>query len=144
LLESSWVEVRDEVCDCFSECATKGEQLVALINHLDDSEQSIRLKVITVLTCLKNHQLDLLLKYVERQSELKWLLPSASLLAKRDREKKSIETLKNDIVGAGKITQFFIYAFAIREKYSRELLFELSQKSMNSDIMKHFNIYYDS
>jgi hypothetical protein len=143
LLKSPWVEVRDEVCDCFAECATEAHQLVELFEHLEDPEESIRLKVMSVLFCLKNAQIDLVFKHTQCKPELDKLSLGISLLYKQKEEGLSIECLKVNAKGGTRITKLFTYAAAIKELDNIDGLYEIAQLSADHDIFKHYEIYYN-
>lgn len=141
LLESPWVEVRDEVCDCFIDCATKAEQFVALFKHLEDPEQCIRLRIINVVSDLKDEQIDVIFEHINSDSGFDDISPGVSLLHEQSKSGVSFESLKKHMTEGTKITKLFVYAVAIREKVESNLI-ELVQLSGSSDVLSHYEIYF--
>ena len=142
LLESPWVEVRDEVCDCFTECATKGEQLISLFAHLKDSEQSIRLKVINVIACLKSKQIGIVSKYVETMSSLSKFKEGIEILKRQGNGEYPYKLFLNNMNSDSELVKIFSYAAATKELDDTGQLLELAKSSGVVDIQKHFDLYF--
>ena len=141
LLESPWVEVRDEVCDCFIDCATKAEQFIALFKHLEDPEQCIRLRIINVISGLKDEQIDMIFEYFSSNSAFDDISLGFSVLHEQRKSGVSFESLKKQMAEGTKITKLFFYAIAIREKIEANL-FDLVKLSGSSDVLRHYEIYF--
>ena len=123
------------------DCATKAEQFIALFKHLEDPEQCIRLRIINVISGLKDKQIDMIFEYFSSNSAFDDISLGVSVLHEQRKSGVSFESLKKQMAEGIKITKLFFYAIAIREKVEANL-FDLVKLSGSSDVLRHYEIYF--
>lgn len=142
LIESPWVEVRDEVCDCFTSCGDKGEEFVKLFELFDDPEERIRVKVIQVLMWLEYEKISLVSEYLKSVSGLESLKVGTALLLEQMSDGLSYEEVENGILAERKIVKIFSYVAAFKKLGNADKLAALVNLSNEPDILKHYEIYF--
>ncbi|EGU56397.1 hypothetical protein VINI7043_21046 [Vibrio nigripulchritudo ATCC 27043] len=143
LIESPWVEVRDEVCDCFTSCGSRGEEFVTLLGLLKDPEECIRIKVIQVLMWLEYEKILMISDYLKTVHGLESLKIGVSLLLKQMKgEVVSYQDIENNILSKDKVVKVFSYITAFRYLGSNNRISSLVNLSNDTDILKHYEIYF--
>ena len=145
LLESPWVDVRYEVCDCFLSCAKEPAHYIALFSHLSDLEESIRLRVITILCGLEGRYIEQISIYLKDSDGVdKNIINGVSLLLNQFRNSLSSADMKNEILMGSKEVKIFSYVAAYREFGDGSKLSELANLSKEPDLLRHWEIYFGS
>ena len=142
LIESPWVEIRDEVCDCFTSCGDKGEEFVKLFELLDDPEERIRVKVIQVLMWLEYEKIALVSEYLKHVSGLEGLKVGTTLLLEQMSDGLAYEKIENSILAEIKEVKIFAYVTAFKKLGNTSKLTALVKLSNEPDILKHHDIYF--
>ena len=142
LMSSGWVEVRDEACDCFTSCVDKPEHFAYLFERLTDREESIRLKVMMILTCLTKDQISLMHRYVKENTCADEIKNGVLLMYCQQYEGISSELIINEIQKGTNVEKMFAYVTAVKEKELIDLR-SLSRLSGVPDLIKYYEIYYD-
>ena len=140
LLNSPIVAIRDDVCACFSECATNGEQILELINLIDTDEQRIRLKVMFVLSYIAEHKLHWCLEALASRNDLVRFEGAIQLLFS-PKSSHLEQAIVGEFEAASKLDRVFIFIKAVRESLENEVLNKLSELSNCDDIKRFYEIY---
>ncbi|MEH6444793.1 MAG: hypothetical protein V7784_12930 [Oceanospirillaceae bacterium] len=144
LLESSYREVRNEVCDCFFYCTKESKHYLALFKHLRDPESQIRLNVLGYLCFLDEQyfaQLYVFIKGLESVDQ--FLVDGISLLFNQSKNLLTETDIKNNILTGSKEIKMFAYAAAYKQFGNSNKLTELVKLSGEPDILKHWEIYLE-
>jgi hypothetical protein len=142
LLGSPWEEVRDEVCDCFLSCTSDANHYIALFKLLNDSSQAIRLRVITVICGLDNDVINGIYKNLNSFKMDNDLLKGMALLKKQITKGITLNDVKNLAINGSALEKVFAYVATYKEFGQSEILFEISLLTTESDIKKHYEIYF--
>lgn len=142
LLESPWEEVRDEISDCFLSCTSDANHYIALFKHLNDSSQAIRLKVITIICGLSNDVIEGIHEKLNSSDEDNKLLEAVALLKRQITEGFTVKDIEKIITQGSSLKNVFAYVLAYKEFGESKSLFEISQLTNESDIKKHYDIYF--
>jgi hypothetical protein len=141
LLESPYVEIRDDACDCFTACGGRPEDLIKLVRHLYDPEARIRVKVIQVLLWLESEKIIALESHLARDGAEPDIHEGLSLLSRHADPCLSDEIIESAISEGAVVVRKFAYMTAFRRFSSNEELRRLVGLSNDEDISMHFEIY---
>lgn len=142
LIKSPWVRIRDDVCDCFTSCGSKGEEFVQLLECFYDPDARIRMKVIQVLMWIEDEKVFLVSEYLNDSNDFGDLKDGASLLSNQIKNGSSYESLEESFLKGTRIVKYFSYISALRQFGNRDELFSLVELSDEPDIKRHYEIYF--
>lgn len=141
LIKSEWAEVRDEACDCFLNCTENPEHYLALLSLLDDEEQAIRLRVITIMFGLDKTIIEGIYRLTTGDSSLVNVNEGMAILLKiKDKE---VATRKNTESKLSKVITICAYISAYKKYGDTEKFKMASKELLDEDIAAHLDIYFE-
>jgi hypothetical protein len=142
LLESPYVEIRGDACDCFTVCGERPEHLIKLVRHLEDPHAGIRVKVIGTVTWLETERIGALESYLIDAGVDRDISDGLSMLRRWQDPELSDQDIEAAISGGSAIVKKFAYMAACRRFYEDdERLLRFAELSKDQDIRRHSEIY---
>lgn len=141
LLNSKWIDIKDDACDCFTSCGDRAEQFLKLLELLEDPDERIRIKVIQVLFNLKEEKIKLIYDFICDNKYYKFLSKGLHLILRSKNNEVSIENIEDIVLTESKIYKVCSYIAAYHATKDVNILTEVANLSNDADIQKHFNIY---
>lgn len=128
--------IRDDLCDCFNECASSGQDVLVLLKLLNDTEQSVRLKAISVFTYLPSNLIKLASEYISSSNKQ---LASALLLILTNKYDLSEALTKYYSENSANLA-LFIFIMLLRSGSVLDIR-KFANKSLNSDFAHYCEVY---
>jgi len=142
LLESPWEDVRDEICDCFLNCTSDASHYISLLAHLEDSSESIRLRVITIICGINSDVIRGIYEKLNTTEPSNTLREAFELLYKQNSEGLVMKCIVERISKGSKLEKVFAYVSTYREFGESEQLLEIANLTNEVDIKKHYEVYF--
>ena len=142
LIDSPWEEVRDEVCDCFLSCTKDPNHYILLLMRLTDEKQQIRLKVITIIFGIETEILIQIRDALQKNIDFKDMFTAICMLLDGSIAIFDYEKIRLKITAPNYLIKISTYVLAYKLYGADERFFELVKLSNNSDIKRHYEIYF--
>lgn len=142
LIDSRWSEVRDEACGCFLNCTIDPAHYLALLNLLEDEEQSIRLRVITILFGLSKEIITGIYSLTQKEEALTEIGYGMKILMSDNDSNMPQESKRSSNYEQSKIANICSYIAAFKYFGNTEGFKLIATKSDDEDIRKHYKIYF--
>ena len=143
LITSESLEVRDEACNCFLSCTVDPAHYLALLNLIKDEEQSIRLRVITILFGLSDEIIAGIYSLTKKVDSLTDIACGMKILLDGYQQSLSQGFIQIENTGENKISVVCSYISAYKHFGETPEFNTTATKFAEADIKKHYQIYFE-
>ncbi|WP_102796423.1 hypothetical protein [Bowmanella denitrificans] len=143
LINSAWSEVRDEACDCFLNCTEDPAHYLALLKLLEDVEQSIRLRVITIIFGLSDKVIEGIYKLTKNVDSLADIGLGMRILMEGYEQSLAQEFIQFNNFENNKASVVCTYVAAYKHLGDSPEFKSTMNRLGESDISKHYHIYFE-
>jgi hypothetical protein len=143
LINSEWPEVRDEACDCFLNCTEEPLHYLGLLELLEDKEQSIRLRVITIIFGLNDNVIEGIYKLTKNVDELAGIRKGMKILMEGYEQSLAQKLIQFNHPEMSKTSVVCSYVAAYKHFGDTPELKRITKKLNEPDISEHYHIYFE-